>query len=120
MLGNGKQKKSYLYVQDCIDAILLAFNLADNKVNIFNLGVEDYCEINDSVKWICDTLDVNPVLTYSGGDRGWIGDNPFIYLDTKKIRSLGWKPKLTIQEGVIKTLEWLKENEWVFKERQSN
>lgn len=120
VLGNGKQKKSYLYVQDCIDAILLAFNLADNKVNIFNLGVEDYCEINDSVKWICDTLDVNPVLTYSGGDRGWIGDNPFIYLDTKKIRSLGWKPKLTIQEGVIKTLEWLKENEWVFKERQSN
>jgi UDP-glucose 4-epimerase len=120
VLGNGKQKKSYLYVQDCIDAIFLALESANNKVNIFNLGVEDYCEINDSVKWICDTLDVSPALTYSGGDRGWIGDNPFIFLDTKKIRSLGWKPKLTIQDGVIKTLEWLRENEWVFNERKSN
>lgn len=120
VLGNGKQRKSYLYIQDCIDAMLLALESANNKVNIFNLGVEDYCEINNSVKWICDALEVNPTLTYSGGERGWIGDNPFIYLDTKKIGSLGWKPKLTIQDGVIKTLEWLKENEWVFNERKSN
>jgi UDP-glucose 4-epimerase len=120
VLGNGKQRKSYLYVQDCIDAILMALKSSNNKVNIFNLGVEDYCEINDSVKWICRTLEVNPTLKYSGGDRGWIGDNPFIYLDTKKIGLLGWKPKLSIQDGVIKTLEWLKENEWVFNERKSN
>jgi UDP-glucose 4-epimerase len=120
ILGNGKQRKSYLYVQDCIDAILMALESANSKVNIFNLGVKDYCEINDSVKWICDALEVNPALTYSGGDRGWIGDNPFIYLDTKKIESLGWKPKLTIQEGVIRTLKWLKENEWVFNERKQN
>jgi UDP-glucose 4-epimerase len=120
VLGNGKQRKSYLYIQDCIDAILLALESANDKVNIFNLGVEDYCEINNSVKWICDALEVNPALTFSGGDRGWIGDNPFIYLDTKKIGSLGWKPKLTIQDGVLKTLEWLKKNEWVFNERKSN
>jgi UDP-glucose 4-epimerase len=120
VLGNGKQRKSYLYIQDCIDAILLALESANDKVNIFNLGVEDYCEINNSVKWICDALEVNPTLTFSGGDRGWIGDNPFIYLDTKKIGSLGWKPKLTIQEGVLKTLEWLKKNEWVFNERKPN
>lgn len=120
ILGNGKQRKSYLYVQDCLDAILIALENAKEKVNIFNLGFEGYCEINDSVKWICDTLEINPAFEYSGGDRGWIGDNPFIYLDTKKIASLGWKPKLTIQDGVIKTLEWLKENEWVFNERKAN
>lgn len=117
VLGNGKQRKSYLYVQDCIDAILLAMDKATDKVNIFNLGVDGYCEVNDSIGWICEELGVTPQLEYSGGDRGWIGDNPFIFLETKKIQSLGWKPKLDIREGVIKTIEYLRANEWVFKER---
>ena len=60
---------------------------------------------------------MQPALEYSGGDRGWIGDNPFIFLDTKKIQSLGWKPKFGIHEGVIKTVEYLRSNEWVFEER---
>ncbi|MEX3916233.1 NAD-dependent epimerase/dehydratase family protein [Paraburkholderia sp. BR10872] len=114
VLGNGKQRKSYLYVQDCIDAILLAMDKAPDKVNIFNLGVDGYCEVNDSIGWICGELDVKPQLEYSGGDRGWIGDNPFIFLDTKRIQSLGWKPKYGIREGVIKTVQFLRANEWVF------
>jgi UDP-glucose 4-epimerase len=117
VLGNGKQRKSYLYVQDCIDAILLAMDKATDKVNIFNLGVDGYCELNDSIGWICGALGVKPQLDYSGGDRGWIGDNPFIFLETKKIQSLGWQPKYSIQEGVIKTVEFLQANEWVFEER---
>lgn len=117
VLGNGKQRKSYLYVQDCIDAIQLAMDKATDKVNIFNLGVDSYCEVNDSIGWICEELNVKPALEYSGGDRGWIGDNPFIYLDTKKIQSLGWKPKFGIRDGVIKTVEYLRANEWVFETR---
>jgi len=117
VLGNGKQRKSYLYVQDCIDAIMLAIGKADEKVNIFNLGVDGYVEVNDSIGWICEELGVSPRLDYSGGDRGWIGDNPFIFLDTKKIQALGWKPKLDIQQGVIKTVQYLKNNEWVFNSR---
>ena len=117
VLGNGKQRKSYLYVQDCIDAILLAMDKATDKVNIFNLGVDGYCEVNDSIGWICRELGVNPRLDYTGGDRGWIGDNPFIFLDTQKIQSLGWKPKVTINEGVMKTVRFLRANEWVFEER---
>jgi UDP-glucose 4-epimerase len=117
VLGNGKQRKSYLYVQDCIDAILLAMAKAPDKVNIFNLGVDGYCEVNDSIGWICERLDVKPQLEYSGGDRGWIGDNPFIFLDTKRIQSLGWKPKYGIREGVIKTVDYLRANEWVFEMR---
>lgn len=118
VLGNGKQRKSYLYVQDCIDAILIAMNKAHDQVNIFNLGVDDYCEVNHSIHWICQELGVKPKIEYSGGDRGWIGDNPFIYLDTKKIRSFGWTPKLNIQESVVKTVQYLKQNEWLFQERQ--
>jgi UDP-glucose 4-epimerase len=117
VLGNGKQRKSYLYVQDCIDAILLAVDKATEKVSIFNLGVDGYCEVNDSIGWICQELGVKPALEYSGGDRGWIGDNPFIFLDTQKIQSLGWKPKVSINEGVLKTVQYLRANEWVFEAR---
>lgn len=117
VLGNGKQRKSYLYVQDCIDAIMLAVEKADEKVNIFNLGVDGYVEVNDSIGWICKELELSPRLDYSGGDRGWIGDNPFIFLDTKKIKALGWSPKLNIEQGVIRTVQYLKNNEWVFDAR---
>ena len=117
VLGNGKQRKSYLYIQDCIDAILLALEKSNESVNVLNLGVDGYCEVNDSIGWICEELGVSPNLEYSGGDRGWIGDNPFIFLDTSKIRDLGWKPKLSIKDGVLKTVQYLKENEWVFEMR---
>lgn len=118
VLGNGKQRKSYLYIQDCIDAILLAMEKASDKVNIFNLGVDAYCEVNNSIGWISETLGVKPRLEYAGGDRGWIGDNPFIFLDTARIRALGWKPKLSIREGIVKTVEFLRANEWVLEARE--
>ena len=118
VLGDGRQRKSYLYVQDCIDAILIAMDKAQGKVNVFNLGVDDYCDVKESIGWICESLKVAPTLTFAGGERGWVGDSPFIYLDTKRIQSLGWMPKYTIKEGVIKTLQYLKQNEWVFEARK--
>lgn len=117
VLGNGQQKKSYLYIQDCLDAMLLALEKANDKVNVLNLGVDGYCQVNDSIGWICESLKVKPTMQYSGGDRGWIGDNPFIFLETKRIQALGWKPKHTIREGVLKTVEFLQHNEWVFDAR---
>jgi len=118
VLGNGEQRKSYLYIQDCLDAIQVAVEKATDKVNILNLGVDGYCQVNDSIGWISQTLDVQPKLEYTGGDRGWIGDNPFIFLDTKKIRSLGWAPKYSINEGVVKTVEFLRNNKWVMEARE--
>lgn len=117
VLGNGRQRKSYLYVQDCLDAMLLAIEKAQEKVNIFNLGTNQYCEVNDSIGWITAHLGVTPKLNYTGGQRGWIGDSPFIFLDCSKIRQLGWEPKLSIREGVIKTLEYLQANPWVLEAR---
>lgn len=113
ILGDGKQRKSYLYVQDCLDAMLLALEKATGKVSVFNLGTAEYCEVNNSVGWICERLGVHPEFTYSGGDRGWIGDNPFILLDCTRIRALGWSPKRTISESVVKTLDYLIENQWL-------
>ena len=117
VLGNGKQRKSYLHITDCLDAIEFALNGAQDKVNIFNLGVDGYCEVSQSIEWICTQLKLNPVINFTGGDRGWIGDNPFIFLDTRKIQELGWNPKFTIQDGVINTVKFLQNNEWVFEER---
>jgi UDP-glucose 4-epimerase len=117
VLGNGKQRKSYLYVGDCIDAILLAVQKAKEKVNIFNLGADEYCEVNDSIGWITAHLRIKPSLSYTGGERGWIGDNPFIFLDCSRIRSLGWSPKFSIKAGIIQTLDFLIANSWLLDAR---
>ena len=113
VLGDGKQCKSYLYVQDCIDGILLALEKANEKINIFNLGTDTTCQVNDSIQCITETLGLSPVLHYSGEQRGWIGDNPFIYLDISKISKLGWEPKLNILESVVRTVNYLKQNPWL-------
>ena len=117
VLGNGKQRKSYLYVQDCIDSMLLAIKKEQNKVNIFNLGTDEYITVDDSIRWICEYLGLSPKITYAGGDRGWIGDSPFIFLDCSRIKTLGWYPKLTIRESIIKTLQFLEENKWILEKR---
>jgi len=108
VLGDGLQRKSYLYVQDCIDAMLLGVERSTEPVNIFNLGHDGYCEVNDSVAWICASLGVTPRLEYAGGPRGWVGDNPWIFLDISRIRKLGWQPRLSIREALLKTLDYLR------------
>ena len=118
VLGNGHQRKSYLYIQDCLDAMLLVIERAQGKINIFNLGTDEYCEVNDSIRWITEHLGVCPELSYAGGERGWIGDSPFIFLDCSKVRSLGWEPTLTIRESVIRTVKYLQANQWVLETRE--
>jgi len=113
VLGDGTQRKSYLYVQDCIDAMLLAMDKSPGGV--FNLGTDEYCAVKDSIGWITEALGVKPELKFGTEKRGWIGDSPFIFLDCAKIRALGWKPKVTIKDGVLKTLAWLKANPQVLE-----
>jgi UDP-glucose 4-epimerase len=120
ILGDGLQRKSYLHVGDCLDAMLHAIRRepADRprgKAHVYNLGTAEYCRVTDSVGWICAHLGLKPKLEFTGGDRGWIGDNPFIFLDTAKICATGWQPKLGIREGVIRTLDWLGKNPGCFE-----
>ncbi|HTV41003.1 MAG TPA: NAD-dependent epimerase/dehydratase family protein [Candidatus Sulfotelmatobacter sp.] len=122
VLGDGLQRKSYLYVGDCIDAMFHVINLktaasAKHRVETYNLGAEEFSQVNDSIRWICQTLGLKPTVEYSGGKRGWVGDNPFIFLDTKKIRATGWKTSLTIEQGIARTLKWLQENQWALERR---
>lgn len=122
VLGDGTQRKSYLYIADCLSAMLHVMKLgtatkAKHRVEIYNLGTDEYVQVNDSIGFICAALGLKPRMEYSGGNRGWIGDNPFIFLDTKKIRATGWEPELTIEQGIIRTLQWLQQNQWVYEKR---
>ena len=123
VLGDGTQRKSYLYIQDCVVAILHATRMgaasdARHRVQVYNLGTSEYVRVSDSVGFICGALGLKPELRYSGGDRGWIGDNPFILLDTRKMLSTGWKPRLSIEQGIVRTLRWLEANRWVYDSRR--
>ncbi len=115
ILGDGKQRKSYIYIQDCIDSMLHAIEHTSKHVNIFNLGCDEYIEVDYSVKLITKYLKCSPKCNYTGGNQGWVGDNPYIYLDTSKIRDLGWTEKVTIKEGILKTIKWLDKNQWVYE-----
>lgn len=122
VLGNGTQRKSYLYVQDCVAAMLQVMvagtaRQAKHRVEVYNLGTDHFVHVTDSIGYICQTLGLNPRIAYQGGDRGWVGDNPFIFLETRKIRATGWKPQLTIEQGIRRTLQWLQNNRWVYEQR---
>ncbi len=119
VLGDGKQRKSYLYVQDCVDAIFTVVEKATEPVNVVNLGAAEYCQVDNSLGWICDRLGLKPKVNHTGGSRGWIGDSPFIFLDTKKLQSFGWKQKLSIRDAVIRTLDYLRANPWVIETRKA-
>jgi len=118
VLGDGHQRKSYLYVHDCIDAVLHATAASAEPVAILNLGTGEYCKVNDSIGWIADHLGLQPQLHYAGGTRGWVGDSPFIFLDCSRMRALGWSPALTIREAILRTLDFLKHNRWVLEKRR--
>ncbi len=110
ILGDGKQRKSYLDVTDCVAAIAGRLGRA-RGFEVFNLGVRDYCTVDESAQWICERLGVSPRRTYSGGRRGWVGDNPFIFLDTTRIEETGWRPRFTIRAAVERTVDDLLEHQ---------
>jgi UDP-glucose 4-epimerase len=116
VLGNGKQTKSYMYVGDCIDGLLAGVEHGHAKVNVFNLGTDETIQVEKSLGLIIGQLGLAPAIRYSGGERGWVGDSPMIHLDCSRLRALGWRPRVSIADGVVRTLEWLMANRWVFDE----
>jgi UDP-glucose 4-epimerase len=118
VLGDGRQEKSYLYVQDCVAAILAAVERhdADAGTHIYNLGTDETLDVDESVALISEHLSVSPQIQYTGGRRGWVGDSPLIRLDTTRIQSLGWRPRMTIEQALIRTLEWFDANEYALRE----
>ncbi len=108
IIGDGTQQKSFLYISDCIDGIMFALENANENINIFNLGTDDYIVIKNLAGIVVDEMSLTDVkYEFTGGKRGWVGDAPMVYLSIDKIRKLGWEPKVTIEEGVRRTVRWL-------------
>jgi UDP-glucose 4-epimerase len=110
VLGDGKQRKSYLHVSDCVRAMLLGVEREAGPVNVLNIGHSDWLSVTDSVAIICRALGVSPTVSFTGGDRGWIGDSPKILLDTTRLRALGWAPSVALPDAVAQTLQFLEAN----------
>jgi UDP-glucose 4-epimerase len=114
VLGNGRQRKSYVHVTDCVAAILCGIDHS-GSVAIFNVSTDESCEVRQSAEWICARLGVKPKISYGTDVRGWVGDSPHIALDCTRLRALGWYPQWSIEQAVEATVEWLVANDWVFE-----
>lgn len=108
VLGDGRQTKSYLYVQDCVSAMLAAVDHHGDQpgAHVYNLGRDETITVRDSVATIVEHLGISPEIETTGGSRGWAGDSPLIHLDTTKIEGLGWAPTRSIRESIVRTLDW--------------
>lgn len=108
ILGDGKQMKSYLHVSDGVNGIMKAFEA--DAIGTYNLGHNESISVSEVACIICEELLLNPVVEYTGGERGWKGDSPIVHLDTRKIEQLGWVRRVSIDEGIRLTVKHLMDN----------
>lgn len=108
ILEDGKQNKSYIDVQDVIEAMFLTFKKSQKPFDVYNAASEDFI----TVKEIADIAVAESGLTqdgvsyeFTGGDRGWKGDVPIVKLDATKIRNLGWKPTKNSAQAVRSAIQ---------------
>lgn len=104
ILGNGEQKKSYIYISECIDAFFTGLK-GNDILNIYNVGSEDSIKVKKIAKYVCNAMKVKPIFIFTGGKTGWRGDIPKMQLDIKKMKSMGWVPKMNSEEAVKKTVK---------------
>jgi len=104
VLGDGNQTKSYLHVEDCVDAIIFAAKKSNEKINIFNIGSPDTITVKEIVKFVIEKKAPRAKIKYTGGKQGWKGDVPKFLLDIEKLKKIGWKPKYNSRESVKKTI----------------
>jgi len=107
ILGDGKQIKDYLSVKDCVDGVMLGYEKSASPVNIFNLGLRERTSVDEVADIVVDVMGLKNVRRrYTGGPRGWKGDNPVVQLSVEKIKRLGWRPKTAPKAAIRKTAEW--------------
>lgn len=104
ILGNGKQRKSYLYVESTVEGIMTAWEAEDT---VFNIGSEDSISVDEIAEIVSEEMGLNPAFSYTGGEKGWKGDVPEMRLDISKLKSEGWEPELNSEESVRKTAKEL-------------
>lgn len=111
ILGDGTQSKSYLYITDCIEAILLGMKKTSKQIETYNVGSEDQVNVKTIAEIIINEMHLKNVkLKFTGGvngGRGWKGDVKNMFIDITKLKSLGWKPKLNSERAIRKSAQHL-------------
>ena len=102
VMGNGDQYKSYLFIEDCIDAFMYTLSTQ----GVFNVAGECWA-VRQSVELLQSMLGTDVAVEYEGQARGWAGDSPHIEPSTERLRALGWRPRITTREAIVRTIEWL-------------
>ncbi len=106
--GDGTQSKSYLYVDDVIDAVHLVWKKAKNRVNLFNISSNSFVTVSEIAKAVIMVMKLKNVkVIYTGGNRGWKGDVPVVRISNAALKKLGWKSNHTSKQAVIKTIKVL-------------
>ncbi|MBS1266134.1 MAG: L-arabinose 1-dehydrogenase (NAD(P)(+)) [Candidatus Woesearchaeota archaeon] len=104
ILGDGKQSKPYIHVDEIIDSILFIIENSKENVNVFNVACDSFTSVNKIAEIVIQEMNLENVkLEYTGGNRGWKGDVPVVRLDIKKLNELGFKIKLSSDQAVRKT-----------------
>ena len=122
ILGDGSQRKSYLHINDIIAGLqtvseqLLSWQRGTYEV--YHIGNSNYCTVNQSATWISEAIGLSPDFEYTGGNRGWVGDSPFVFLSTEKLQKLGWQPRLDLEQAIKFTAKWLLSNAWILDARK--
>jgi UDP-glucose 4-epimerase len=120
ILGDGRQRKSYLDVTDGIEGIFHAIRHAKARKNVFNLGHDEIMNVRNLADIVVRELGLKGVeYRTTGGERGWLGDSPFVHLDTGRLKALGWRPRVSIAEGVRNTVRYLREHPVVLERREA-
>lgn len=105
ILGNGQQRKPYIYVQDLVDAIM-RFKDVPQGVTLYNVGVETQTSVTRIAEIVCEQMGLSGIpFEYTGGRGGWKGDVPVFAYNLDKIHAAGWYAKMTSDEAVAKTVE---------------
>lgn len=107
ILGDGKQSKEYLHVEDCVNGIMTGYEKAKQRVNLFNIGLDEQTLVDQVADLVIQEMKLQNVQRhYTGGPRGWVGDNPIVVLSLEKLKSLGWKPRITAETAIRRTVRW--------------
>ncbi|MGA9839125.1 MAG: NAD-dependent epimerase/dehydratase family protein [Thermoplasmata archaeon] len=110
VLGDGRQAKSYLRVEDCIEGMLLATAKSTDPVNLFNLGTRDRISAREIAEKVVAAHGDGARIEFTGGERGWVGDVPQQLLSIDRIERLGWRPRWNSGEAVDRTIAELVES----------
>lgn len=105
VLGNGKQKKPYLYVEDLIAAIIYIWKNSNQNINYFNVGADSQTTVDKIAKVVIEKMKLNANIKYTGGNTGWVGDVAKFSYQLDKIHKLGWHAKYSSDQSVKKAIE---------------